>query len=61
MIHKPHLRVFSVVCSNFVVVFLIGAFTTKDISVLTGDILAAMLTWYAAAWAENELGKNYES
>ncbi|OGH14578.1 MAG: hypothetical protein A3H50_01480 [Candidatus Levybacteria bacterium RIFCSPLOWO2_02_FULL_37_10] len=61
MIHKPHLKVFSAVCSNFVVVWIIGAFATRELFVLTSNILAAILMWYAAAWAEKELERNYES
>lgn len=55
---RPHLKVLSAVCSNFVVVWLIALFGTKDLLILTGDILLAMLSWYLAIKAEEALEKH---
>lgn len=49
---RAHLRVFSSVCSNFVVVWLIAGLAAQDPFVLTRDALTAILAWYFAARAE---------
>lgn len=56
-IRKAHLKVFSTVCANFVVVWLATVFTTTDILVLTRNIIAAIIAWYAAVTAEEVLEK----
>ena len=56
-ISSPQLKVFSAVCSNFVVVWLIAIFTTKDLLVLIRYAMAAIIAWYAAVWAEGVLEK----
>ena len=57
-ISSAQLKVFSAVCSNFVVVWLIVIFTTRDISVIIQDVIAAFLAWYSAVRAEEVLEKH---
>lgn len=52
---KAQLKVFSNICGNFVVVWLIAAFASKDPFVLTRDLLVAILGWYAAVKTEEEI------
>ncbi len=59
-ISSAQLKVFSAICSNFVVVWLVAGFTTKDLLVLTRDILAATISLYLAVVIE-EILENYES
>lgn len=56
-IRKSHLKVFSAVCADFMVVWLATAFATADILVLTRNIIAAIIAWYAAVTAEEVLEK----
>lgn len=56
-IRKSHLKVFSTVCANFVVVWLVAAFATSDILVLTRNVSLAIMALYAAILAEEELEK----
>lgn len=55
---RAHLKVFSAICANFVVVWLATVFTTTDILVLTRNIVAAIIALYAAIAAEEALEKN---
>lgn len=57
---RAHLRVFSTVCSNFVVVWVAGALIAKNPLVLTGNILLAILAWLVAVRAE-EILEDHES
>jgi len=57
-ISSAQLKVFSAVCSNFVVVWLIAIFTTRDTFVIIRYVMAAVLAWYAAVWAEEVLEKS---
>ncbi len=54
-ISSPQLKVFSAVCSNFVVVWLVAIFTTRDTFVIIRYVMVAVLAWYAAVWAEEVL------
>ncbi len=54
-VRQSHLKVFSSVCSNFVVFWLAGLFATSDFLALTMNILLAMLSWYLAIKAEDIL------
>lgn len=54
-LRHSHLKVFSAVCSNLVVFWLVAILATKDILVLTTDIAFAILTWYLAVKAEEVL------
>ena len=54
-ITSAHLKVFSNVCANLVVVYLVAMFTTNDSSTLTGNTFLAILFWYAALTAERKL------
>lgn len=57
---KAQLKVFSAVCSNFVVVWLVAMLGTNDIFVLTADIFLAILSWKAGIFCENLLEENYD-
>lgn len=52
---RSQLKVFSAICSNFVVVWIVAAFVAKDIFALTIDIVFAILSWYLAIKAEEVL------
>lgn len=56
-IRKSHLKVFSAVCANFVVVWFVAAFATSDMFVLTRNVSLAIMALYAAILAEEELEK----
>lgn len=49
------LNVFSAVCSNLVVFWIAAIFATRDIFVLTGDIIGVILSWKLAVKAEDLL------
>ncbi|MEK7534525.1 MAG: hypothetical protein AAB600_04265 [Patescibacteria group bacterium] len=57
-LRRSHLKVFSAVCSNLVVVWLIAIFTTKDLFVIIRDIIVAVLAWYSTVAAEEVLEKH---
>lgn len=52
---RPQLKVFSEVCSNFVVIWLVALFATIDILTLTVNIGFVMLSWYLAVKTEDIL------
>ena len=52
---RPQLRVVSAICANFVVVWLVAILATRDMLVLTRDIVLAILFWYLAIKAEERL------
>lgn len=52
---RSQLKVFSAICSNLVVFWLVATLATKDILALTTDIAFAILTWYLAVKAEEVL------
>ena len=57
-ITSAHLKVFSNVCGNLVVVWLVAgaaAFVAKEQFVLTMDIIAGTIAWYLAVRAETIL------
>ncbi|OGE18237.1 hypothetical protein A3F00_02145 [Candidatus Daviesbacteria bacterium RIFCSPHIGHO2_12_FULL_37_11] len=54
-ITSAHLKVFSAVFSNLVVVWLATALTTSDQEVLTQSIFLAIVSWNAALRAEKKL------
>lgn len=56
---RAQLKVFSAVCSNLVVVWLIAMVGTRDIFILIFDITFAILSWYLAVKAEEAL-ENYD-
>ena len=49
---RAQLKVFSAICSDFVVVWIIALFGTQDFVVLTFNIVAAILFWYLATKAD---------
>lgn len=54
-ITSAHLKVFSAVCANLVVLWFAGALATSDSKLLTQDILLAIMSWNAALIAEKKL------
>lgn len=54
-IRRSHLRVSSALCSNLAVVFLILIFGTKDIFVLTRNIVLVIMFVYLAVKAEDRV------
>ncbi len=52
---KSQLRVFSSICSNFVVLWLGGLFITKDPFALTVNLIYATISWKLAVKAEERL------
>ena len=56
---RAQLRVFSGIFTNLVVVWLIALFATKDLVVLTRDILLVILFLYLAVKTD-EMTENYE-
>lgn len=50
-----HLKVLSAVLSNFVVVWLVAVFATRDPLSLTVNLIFATLSWYCAAKIEEAL------
>lgn len=52
---RPQLKVFSGICTNLVVIWLAAAFVTSDPFILTRDLSLAIVTAYAAVWAEEIL------
>jgi len=45
---RAHLHIFSSVCSNLIVFWLIAAFDAQDLFTLTRNLSAAILAWYLA-------------
>lgn len=54
-LRPSQLKVFSAICSNLTVFWLVTLFTTRDVLTLTVNILFAMLSWYLAVKAEDIL------
>lgn len=54
-ITSAHLKVFSAVCCNLVVVYLVAMLTTNESVTLTANALFVILFWYAALTAERKL------
>jgi len=52
---KVQLRVFSEICSNLTVVWIIAVFAAPDVFVLLRNILSAILMWYASIKTEELL------
>lgn len=55
IITSAQLKMFSAICSNLVVVFLAAVPITLDFSVLTLNILAAMIFWKLGVLTEEKL------
>ncbi|MEK7617415.1 MAG: hypothetical protein AAB414_05175 [Patescibacteria group bacterium] len=49
---KSQLKVLSAVASNFVVIWVIAVFATRDALTLTGNFISAIVGWYIASKAE---------
>ena len=54
---RAQLKVFSAICSNMVVVWLVAIFGTKDVLVLTLDFFFAIVSLDLAVKAENLIEK----
>lgn len=59
ILKRPHLKVFSSVCSNLFAGWFIAIFITPNLVTLTVDIMAAIVSLYLATKAE-ELLENYD-
>lgn len=59
-IDGPQIKVFSAVCSNFVVVWIVATLAASDAVSFLRNIFAAGFAWYAAVEAERRL-RYYES
>lgn len=57
---RVQLKVFSAVCSNFVVVWLVAFFGTRDFLALTANFILAIVSWYLAVKAETLAEENYD-
>ena len=55
---KGDLKVLSGVCSNLVVFWVVGVFSSQNLGGLTRNLIAAILTWKLAAWLENVIDNN---
>lgn len=51
-ITKHHFKVFSSICTNLVVVWLIGALAAKDLTISIRDTILVVVFWYLAVEAE---------
>lgn len=51
-ITKHHFKIFSAVCSNLVVVWLIAALAAKDLTISIRDLILVVAFWYLAVEAE---------
>lgn len=54
-ITSAQLKMFAAVCSNLVVAFLLAILATKDVRILTTDIVGAILFWKLGVKAEGIL------
>lgn len=52
---KAQLKVFSAICSNFVVVWLVALLGTRDPFVLTANVILAIVSWKLAIKSEKLL------
>jgi hypothetical protein len=52
---KAQLKVFSQICSNLTVVWIVAAFAAPDVFVLIRNILSAILMWYVSIKTEELL------
>lgn len=59
-ITKSQLKIFSAVCSNFVVVWLAAIVGSNDPFILTFDIISAIVSWKLAVKTEEILEENYD-
>jgi len=50
---KNELKILSSVCTNLIVFWVVGIFSSQSIIVLTENLIAAILTWRLAVWFEN--------
>jgi len=55
LITTAELKMFSAICSNFVVVFIAATPVTKDFDVLLFNLLGAILFWKFGILAEEKL------
>ena len=58
-LRKSYFQVFSAICSNFSVAFILALFATKELLVLTVNIMAAIVSIVLAILSE-EILENYD-
>ncbi|OGE44525.1 hypothetical protein A3A45_03445 [Candidatus Daviesbacteria bacterium RIFCSPLOWO2_01_FULL_36_8] len=54
---RSQLKILSAVSSNFVVVWTVASFATKDFLTLTANLICAIVAWYIASKAEEFSGE----